>query len=172
MTKGFQPPPGIQLNHLNPVESAMRAISEPGPVRGDHVVVACPDVLVHAPLELSRAAQDLSSDLFALQGHLMRRAMGCPRKTWSNPIPTTPVFRPGLEGCGHLGHRQEWYLAFSTASRTCSTRLRGFPKGTQPRRLLVPQMAQCYGADQFLLAQPGGHAALHRHPGPKASSRA
>ncbi len=105
----------IQLNHLNPVESAMRAIGKAVDPFGvtTSLLHAQMSWFMH-PLELSRAAQDLSSDLFALQGHLMRRAMGLPSEDVVEPHPDDASFSdPVWKDAATWDIVKEWYLAFT-----------------------------------------------------------
>jgi polyhydroxyalkanoate synthase len=106
---------GIKMSSLSPLETAGAAISKAIDPYGVTTSLLNAQVawMMH-PQELSRAVHALSSDLFALQTHVMRRAMGMSSVDVIKPNADDARFSdPIWTDSASWDIIKEWYLAFT-----------------------------------------------------------
>jgi polyhydroxyalkanoate synthase len=105
----------IDISDLSPLESAGDAISKAIDPYGvtTSMLQAQMAWMMH-PQELSRAAHALSGDLFALQSHVLRRAMGIASEDVIKPNADDARFaNPVWTDSASWDIVKEWYLAFT-----------------------------------------------------------
>ncbi len=106
---------GIDTHQPSPLESLGKAVSQAvDPFGVTTSMLGAQMAWMMHPQELARAMNGLSGDLFELQSHVMRRAMG---------IPSTDVIRPNSDDARFANPVwtdsatwdiiKEWYLAFT-----------------------------------------------------------
>ena len=106
---------GIDLSTKSPLETVGTAMSKAIDPFGvtTSLLNAQMAWLLH-PQELARAANALSSDLFALQVHVMRRAMGIPSDDVIEPnVDDARFANPVWTDSATWDIVKEWYLAFT-----------------------------------------------------------
>ncbi|WP_428825496.1 PHA/PHB synthase family protein [Azonexus sp. IMCC34842] len=105
----------IDISDLSPLESAGNAISKAVDPYGvtTSLLQAHMAWMMH-PQELSRAVHALSGDLFALQSHVLRRAMGIASEDVIKPNADDARFaNPIWTDSASWDIVKEWYLAFT-----------------------------------------------------------
>ena len=105
----------FDITGASPIESLSSAVSKAVDPFGVTTSLLNAQVawLMH-PQELSRAVNALSSDLLALQGHVMRRAMGIPSEDVIEPHADDARFAdPVWKEAATWDIVKEWYLAFT-----------------------------------------------------------
>ncbi|UCV02672.1 PHA/PHB synthase family protein [Dechloromonas denitrificans] len=105
----------IDISDLSPLESAGNAISKAVDPYGvtTSLLQAHMAWMMH-PQELSRAVHALSGDLFALQSHVLRRAMGIASEDVIKPNADDARFaNPVWTDSASWDIVKEWYLAFT-----------------------------------------------------------
>lgn len=106
---------GIDINTLSPAESVGKAIGAAlDPYGVTTSLLSAQMAWMMHPQELTRAVNALSSDLFALQSHVLRRAMGIPSEDVIQPNADDARFsKPVWTDSASWDIIKEWYLAFT-----------------------------------------------------------
>ena len=106
---------GVDISTLSPLETLGDSVSKAFDPYGvtTSLLNAQMAWMLH-PQELGRAAHALSGDLFALQSHLMRRALGMPSGDVIRPNADDARFaHPAWTNSATWDIIKEWYLAFT-----------------------------------------------------------
>jgi len=106
---------GVDISSLSPLETTSKAISNALDPYGvtTSLLNAHMAWMMH-PQELTRAVNALSGDLFALQSHVMRRAIGIPSDDVIKPNADDSRFAaPVWTDSASWDIIKEWYLAFT-----------------------------------------------------------
>jgi polyhydroxyalkanoate synthase len=106
---------GVDISTLSPLETLGDSVSKAFDPYGvtTSLLNAQMAWMLH-PQELGRAANALSGDLFALQSHLMRRALGIPSGDVIQPNADDARFaHPAWTNSATWDIIKEWYLAFT-----------------------------------------------------------
>jgi polyhydroxyalkanoate synthase len=152
-------------------QAAWRAVNQAVEARIDPIGMATP--LLHAqlawlshPQEMSEALAGFSARMWDLQVHSWHRALGMASKDVVSPNPDDTRFSdPIWNDSATWDIVKEWYLMLT---RQVQDMLYDTPGLVESRpsagRVLVAEMAQCHGADQFPADESGGHAKGHGNP--------
>jgi polyhydroxyalkanoate synthase len=146
------------------------AIGEGLTARADPFGIAAP--ILHAqmawlmhPQELGERLAGLGTDLWQLQWHTWRRALGLPSADPVKPHADDPRFAdPVWTDSATWDLVKEWYLAFTHHVQDMLYETPGCPARSAARGVLVAQVAQRGGADQLPVSNPVALRKAHRHP--------
>jgi polyhydroxyalkanoate synthase len=146
-------------------QAAWRAVNQAVEAKIDPIGMMTP--LMHAqlawlshPQEMSETLTEFSTQAVGTAGHSWHRALGMPSKDVVSPNPDDTRFAdPVWNESASWDIVKEWYLMLTHQVQDMLYDTPGLVESRPaPRRVLVAQMAQRDGADQFPADQSVGHA--------------